>query len=175
MTQSLLPQNGMWAYSTATITQCRSGTRNFFGNLIIVVWGIRHGRYYLKMGCEHTAWPLSPTVNANLELLWALDNCDARRMTRSLLPQDGMWAYGTSAITHYRMRAYSMETITHCRMRAYGMAAITHYSMYKILPSLWEHVLDIDLHDMFRKSVSSSALPFTYGHTTDVRISCYFV
>ena len=126
MTQSLLPQNGMWAYSTATITQCRSGTRNFFGNLIIVVWGIRHGRYYLKMGCEHTAWPLSPTVNANLELLWALDNCDARRMTRSLLPQDGMWAYGMTAITHYISRTQNFfRNLITVWCEAYDTIAIT--------------------------------------------------
>ena len=30
--------------------------------------GIRHGRYYLKMGCKHTARPLSQTVNANSKL-----------------------------------------------------------------------------------------------------------
>ena len=29
-------------------------------------------------------------------------------------------------------------------------------------------MLDIDLHDMFRNSVSSFALPFIYGLTTDV-------
>ena len=36
-------------------------------------------------------------------------------------------------------------------------------------------MLDIDLHDMFRKSVSSFALPFIYRLTIDVWISSCFV
>ena len=133
----------MWckAYDMVTITSKQDVTiwhacyrplqmwiRYFFGNLIIVMmWGIRHGRYYLKKGCEHTAQLLSPLQNANLGFLWELDNCDdARHMTWLLLPQEGMWAYGTAAIAHYRMRAYGTTIITHYRMRAYGTAAITH-------------------------------------------------
>ena len=62
-TQSLLPQEGTRAYGTTAITHCRMQTWDFFGNLIIVMArGVRHGRYYLKKGCEHTAWLLSPTV-----------------------------------------------------------------------------------------------------------------
>ena len=84
MTQSLLPQKGMWAYGIAAITHCRLRTHNFFRNLITVMaWGIRYGCYYLKMGCEHTArplspttkckhtaWPLSPTLDANSKLFF---------------------------------------------------------------------------------------------------------
>ena len=33
---------------------------------------IRHGRYYLKVGCEHTAWLLSPTLDVNSVFLWGL-------------------------------------------------------------------------------------------------------
>ena len=41
-------------------------TRDFSGNLItVMMWGIWHGRYFLKKGCEHMARPLSPIANAN--------------------------------------------------------------------------------------------------------------
>ena len=38
-------------------------TRDFSRNLITtMMWGIRHGRYYLKIGWEHTARPQSHTT-----------------------------------------------------------------------------------------------------------------
>ena len=66
-TWPLLPQDGMWAYGMAAITHCWMQTWNFFRNLITVMaQGIQHGCYYLKMGCEHMARLLSPTVEWEL-------------------------------------------------------------------------------------------------------------
>ena len=79
-TQSLLPQKGMWEYSTAAITSkgnvsiqhgrylpLQMWTWDFFRNLIIVmVQGVRYSRYYLKKGCEHMAQLLSPIADREL-------------------------------------------------------------------------------------------------------------
>ena len=44
-------------------------TRDFCGNMTTVMMiGVKNDRYYLNMGCKHTARPLSPIVNANLKL-----------------------------------------------------------------------------------------------------------
>ena len=101
-TRLLLPQKGMWAYDTAVITHCRLGTPDFSRNLITMkAWGVWHGRYYLKMGCVHTARSLSPTVE--------------------------MRAYGTAAITHCRNASIQHDRYHPLEMRAYSTAAITHY------------------------------------------------
>ena len=154
-TQSLLPQKRMRAYDTTTITHCRMQTRDFFGNLVTVMLrGVQHDRYYLKKGCEHTTWPLSSTV-------------ECKHTARSLSPTTNMRAYDMAIISqnvsiwHDHYRPLQNVSIRHSRYHPLQNA-------YKNPLSLLEHMLDIDLHDMFRKGVSSSALPIIYGLTTYV-------
>jgi len=45
--------------------------------------GVRHGHYNLKMGCEHTARPLSPIVDQELGTSLELDNRVMRGIRQS--------------------------------------------------------------------------------------------
>ena len=148
--------------------------------------GVRHGRHYLEKGCEHTARSLSPTVECEhtTRPLSPIRKC--KYTTRSLSPtmecEDTARPLSPTIECEPRLLSPTVE----CKHMAWPLSPTgkcKHTArplsptvvMYKNLPSLWEHVLDIDLHDMLRKNVSSSALPFIYGLTTDVWISCYFV